>query len=1151
MFKKNKLALAVGIAAAALSNLSMACDAPSITKFTVNNGVDYGVATGVLEGIVPSCNAGQFFPMVKIYNHSNVFTPQAVTGETFSIPFIIDGDYSNTGFEVYAEIREEDAANGSVVASEPSKFANFSAPQFQTATKNASVPEAGGVLAKLTQGENCLITADPEQAARRDANYCLVEVTSPTNDAMLSEDHQILVGSGTPGGTKTASWTISKLDRSGQAHVVATDTATASVQLSSLDLNIPVPAMVQATQPVSIRIEEAGTMLALTKERAASYAQSGAPSYEIAFNLPPGLTAKETNGEIEITGRALFVGARDLSVSTKRVMANGDEIALGDTSYVMTATLPAIGITVPQSKAVKLFETFTLKPSFGSGVCSAAEVNAPSSPEEGGCFFTWEPPVPLASNGVTLSGVIDTVGTTEVPWRFTYQLQGETLELASGSASIIASEAVAPSPTVTVAPTSVALTTVQYEAAVAGCATQPTIEDALLAANSSGTPACVISAAFPNDFLSAPATEPGRYSGTYTTPGQKNATFTAKMALPNGTVIDTTATQKAVSVGAHGMQFSMAAPTKIRSGKPVQAQISGKTQDCELSMDGNAFNELDALAGARTCVLSVQGLPQDWSINQGEISGVMGADDASLNWTISYPVKVGENVTSVELAKGYSKIASYTPVAPEFRLVGRILSEGTMGVAGRGEIGTLTVDKATPNLSLVAKFLDADGNTLLEIPRLSEKSIKTVKIPSLGDLPLMQQKSLRLQVAYADEDSDVALEKPFAVIRMPDALPSVQVAAPKRVKLGETGQFSVSLGEAKSGGLNNDPARIGAWKVHLAKVNRDGSTVGLTAPQDVTAANGQVEIPLVASADWLGANLAVVANLDTEIDALKKTVKTRSFVVQEYLWPSFDIEVRQPVAFAPSAIRLSLVPSDRRFLGQASERESKVTYTWRLPESAVNARATGSMAFATFEQAGDYEVAVDIEDVNGNKSTVTKTIAVAPPKPYIVDLKMYSANKWPGRAPASFALRPQISGGHPSDRISGYTLKVNGTEVHNSEASPRILPLPDAGEYTIELSVASKMGAVGTVTKTISLAPNTPPACELTQKVYRGVGTVTMKCSDSDGRIAGYTWNVDGVTKQLSRNYYSIPIADGGTSVEVTARDDAGGETTLSTTLTK
>lgn len=1152
MFRKNKLALAVGIAAAALSNLSMACEAPSITKFTVNNGVDYGVATGILEGSVPSCNTGQFFPMVKLYDNSDVFAPQAVSGETFSIPFIIDGDYSNTGFEIYAVMKEGDPTNGVVISSTPNKYVGFGAPNFQAATKNTSISEAGGVLAQLPPGENCLITADPNQAARRDANYCLAEVSSPSNDAILSEDLKILVGTGTPGDTKTASWTISKLDQAGQKHVLATDSATASIQAEPLDLQVGFPAMVQATQPYSVRLAQPGAMLALTNEQAQAYSQAGTPGYVIAFDhLPPGISAKEVNGEIEISGRAMFLGGDYIGFTPKRVLADGTVFAQPGTGYGVTSTLPALGISVPATKNAEQFKSFELKPSFGSGLCAAAEVNSPSNPDEGGCYFEWSPTAPLTSDGITLSGSVSTAGTQTVPWRYFYQHQGVTLDLAAGSTNIVTDAATVPSPTIVTGQTSLALSATEYSVSVEGCSTQPTIEAALQAASSSGAAACVINAQFPEDYIQAPSEVPGQYSGTYPTAGQKIATFTAKKALPDGTIIDSAAVQKAVSVADHGMRFAMTAPTKIRAGKDVTAQISATNQACTLATDTLVANTPNTPVGERSCLLSIEGMPEGWTNTQGAITGTMGAQDATLNWTISYPVKVGEVVTSIEMAKGSNKISSYTPVVPEFKLVGRILGEGTLGVASRGDLGVLTIDTATPNLNLIAKFLDANGNTLLEIPRLSDNSVKIVRIPALGEMALMQQQVVNLQVAYADDDADVAATKPFTVLRMPEATPSVQVTAPKRVKLGETGTFTVSLGEGKSTGIVNDPARIGTWKLHLAKMNKDGSTVALTTPQAVTQQNGEVQIALEASTDWLGSNLVVAANLDTEIDALKKTVKTRSFVVQEYLWPSFDIEVRQPIAFAPSAIRLSLVPSDRRFLGQASERESKVTYTWRLPEAAVNARATGSMAFATFEQAGDYEIELDIEDINGNKSTVAKTITVAPPKPYNVDLKMYSANKWPGRAPASFALRPQISGGHPSDRVIGYTLKVNGTEVHNSAASPRILPLPDAGEYTIELSVASKMGAVGTVTKTISLAPNTPPACELTQKVYRGVGTVTMKCADSDGRMAGYTWNVDGVTKQLSRNYYSIPIADGGSTVEVTARDDAGGETTLSTTLTK
>ena len=1163
MFKKRKVTVAVGIALSAISMSALACDPPTITKFTMSQGVVNGVSTGVLEGVIPACNTGTYYPQLRLSAEQVFFNGPVTTGEPFSIPLAIDSISDPVTLNPWAEIRKDDSINGTVVANTSATTVTFADANLPNPTNQVTeISEDGGRVVTLPPPatDNCPLTTDTNLAKSRTNNYCYLEFTQ--GSAVLSPEKDVLIGQNTPGSQQTVAWKISKYDYGNTKHQLATGSATVSIQALTGDFSLSVPGTLQATQDVSATISEPGAKLAISAAEAQAFSQGGDIGYFIDFtSLPAGLTASALNGEVTLSGKLMATGDLTIAYTPKRVLADGTVFAQTGKTVTATATAPASGVTVLTAKTIGRYETVNITPSIANGVCETVSANTAVVPPEGACLFTWTDTGSLTANGTTLTGTPNQTGTINAAWKVEFAYGFNRIQLDSGTTAITVGDVAMPSMTINAPATTKALALTRYEAHLSACQVANNQAAATTLAQQSGKPACFLEAGLPQDFiLESVAPQPDLLggggdswmvliSGTYSGSGTKTASFTLKKALPDGSVIAASPLQSATTVTGHGYDYKLNAPVRVRSTKTATATLQAQGASCNLTADATAVNMLSTPADQRKCIVDYDA-PQAWTVELDSLTGTMPEDgDVTLQWAIKYPLQNGQTVTSVTLATGSKTITGYVPTAPVFRMVGKPLSDTAIGTNTKGELGSLVVDQVTTGLTMTAQVTDSNGSVLAEVPSLSVKNPKTIKVATLGSAQLFSPSTVKVKVGYTGDDADVFAEKTIQVVRVPDVLPGIKFTAPKRAKLGENASVLVQLGEVTRGAFSNDPNRIGSWKVRLAKVNADKTLTYLTDFQAVTAANGEATITLLADDAWIGSPLVGISTLDTSFAAAAKTLQTSSFLVQEYVWPSFDLEVKQPAAFAPSAVRLRLLPGDKRFLAQSVESANKVIYTWSFPANVTVVKTDGPVAYVTMDQSGQYEVSLEVADPNNNSTTVTKTVQVAEPAPFLVNMKMYSANKWPNRAPASFALRSEITGGHPADKVANYALTVDDHEVHNAATPPRTLAFDTAGQHDIELKITSKMGATGTFTKTLDLAQNQNPQCQLSQKASRGIGSVVANCTDTDGKIVKYTWVIDGQTKTASRNYYSFPVATGGSSVEVTATDDAGGTTTMSTAV--
>jgi len=164
---------------------------------------------------------------------------------------------------------------------------------------------------------------------------------------------------------------------------------------------------------------------------------------------------------------------------------------------------------------------------------------------------------------------------------------------------------------------------------------------------------------------------------------------------------------------------------------------------------------------------------------------------------------------------------------------------------------------------------------------------------------------------------------------------------------------------------------------------------------------------------------------------------------------------------------------------------------------------------ARFPHSGSYEVSVDITDARGSTAMASVTVELGAAPPFEITFAPLFSNQLK-REPLNILMRPRVTGGHPEDRITGYAYSVDDPKatVAPNNSSGVINGLT-AGERTVRLEAASRMGQVVEADYQVSVAANQPPSCEITSWVSGVYTWYAAQCSDSDGRVVSRRWYLD------------------------------------------
>ena len=281
-------------------------------------------------------------------------------------------------------------------------------------------------------------------------------------------------------------------------------------------------------------------------------------------------------------------------------------------------------------------------------------------------------------------------------------------------------------------------------------------------------------------------------------------------------------------------------------------------------------------------------------------------------------------------------------------------------------------------------------------------------------------------------------------------------------------------------------------------------------------------------------------------DGAERVVEHR-VAVNRYVFPEFDIAGEANIGMAPGKVRAYAAKSTD---GKRVLPLEEPQYDWHLPDAAEMVASSGPRAVIRFKQPGDHTVKLTVTDARDHKAIAERTYSFEAPPPYQVEGWYQSKSNRFGREPLDVTLAPQITGGHPYDRLVDFTYRVEGADLPDGAVSNNgvygfLRGLP-AGEYTVHFNAKSEIGETLHETYEIEVAGNQKPDCEL--KVSRQTSyATTMKadCTDPDGYIRSYRWKVgDGDPRAGSRMFrVHDSLIDHPVGVTVWVTDDGGGTT--------
>lgn len=265
-----------------------------------------------------------------------------------------------------------------------------------------------------------------------------------------------------------------------------------------------------------------------------------------------------------------------------------------------------------------------------------------------------------------------------------------------------------------------------------------------------------------------------------------------------------------------------------------------------------------------------------------------------------------------------------------------------------------------------------------------------------------------------------------------------------------------------------------------------------------------------------------------------------------YEFPVPRIVARVTEGVAPAAISFKTEFTKKRVSGA----RYRITYHWDFGDGET---MTTENYFVTHEfgRAGSYLVRMTAVDQYGNSSSDSVTVNIVPPET-LVSIKTVTSNKF-NRAPVDLIAKATVTRGSQLDRLVGFEWKVNN-EVVRGDIDVMKIRLTEPGTYEIRYTAYMRSGSVGEGRVTVTVNPNRPPECSLDYRVVSGYVVLAASCSDPDGRISSYKWDLDdGRGLRYGTTRMSFKATPGTRTVRVVATDDCGatGEATATVTVSE
>ncbi|MEI6155510.1 MAG: PKD domain-containing protein, partial [Deltaproteobacteria bacterium] len=278
------------------------------------------------------------------------------------------------------------------------------------------------------------------------------------------------------------------------------------------------------------------------------------------------------------------------------------------------------------------------------------------------------------------------------------------------------------------------------------------------------------------------------------------------------------------------------------------------------------------------------------------------------------------------------------------------------------------------------------------------------------------------------------------------------------------------------------------------------------------------------------------------------TVKTAQYKITAvgYSFPTPKINVKKTEGLGPYNVTFKIDYTVKKIMGL----QYRITYNWNFGDGET-LTTTNTVVHHLFSRVGTYNVTMSAADQYDNTTTDNVTIIVGA-APIGIGFKVSASNKYM-RAPLEIYVRSAISKKMPLDSLESYVWKVDGVAAENTKSEYLRVTFSEPGDHTVTYTVTMKSGATATDSVDITVNPNQPPTCTIDHTL--GVGSymyLKAKCTDPDGRISAYKWDLDdgrGYRNGSANISFKAPVTH-TYSIGLKAIDDSGEEAEFTKEIT-
>ena len=280
----------------------------------------------------------------------------------------------------------------------------------------------------------------------------------------------------------------------------------------------------------------------------------------------------------------------------------------------------------------------------------------------------------------------------------------------------------------------------------------------------------------------------------------------------------------------------------------------------------------------------------------------------------------------------------------------------------------------------------------------------------------------------------------------------------------------------------------------------------------------------------------------------EETLKTSAIKITAvgYIFPAPKIDVKRTEGLGPYNVTLNIDYTVKKIMGL----QYHITYNWNFGDGET-LTTDNTIVHHLFAKIGTYNVTMTATDQYDNTTmdNVTITVGASPVK---IGFKVSASNKYM-RAPLDIYIRSAIAGKTALDRIESHVWKIDGIAVENTKSEYMRASFSEPGDHTVTFTATMKSGATATDFIDITVVPNQPPTCTIDHISGEGYYVyLKAKCTDPDGRISSYKWNLDDGRdyRNGSGNISFKAPATRTYNIGLKATDDSGAEAEFTKEIT-